>query len=360
MNVASLVALIVLGGLAAAGCVRLDANDDIRLLQNPPKDLIADQIKLSKLLDAPTPVQYYLVRGDSQQTVLMREEALKRRLDPLLASRAISAYQALSNWVPSQRAQDERRALVEQALLQAGGPLDALAKQIDEGQDWADATRTRLRAAGAPLTLDAYLGWPASEPFRHLWLGKVEGGYASIVALRGITSAGLPQLRKVGVGLDGVQWVDKVGEISSVLGRYRVDMGWVVLASYGVVWLLLLPRYRRQAWRVLAPSVAASVATLGMLGWLGQDLQLFHVLALMLLLSIGVDYGIFMLEHPDRRSAMQWLTVGLSASSTILSFGLLALSKTPALQAFGLTMLIGVAVSWITVPCFGRETPDEQ
>ncbi len=57
-------------------------------------------------------------------------------------------------------------------------------------------------------------------------------------------------------GLDGVQWVDKVAEISSVLGRYRAYMGWVVLGAYVVVFAVLFPRYRGRTWRVLAPTAS--------------------------------------------------------------------------------------------------------
>jgi predicted exporter len=146
--------------------------------------------------------------------------------------------------------------------------------------------------------------------------------------------------------------VDKIDEISSVLGRYRRTMGWVVLCSYVVVYGLLLPRYRAAAWRVVAPTALASVATLALLGSAGQNLQLFHVLALMLVLGIGVDYGIFLNERAGRENSTGWLAVGLSALSTLLSFGLLALSRTPALQAFGVTMLIGIAAVWLIVPCF--------
>jgi predicted exporter len=146
--------------------------------------------------------------------------------------------------------------------------------------------------------------------------------------------------------------VDKVGEISLLLGRYRKTMGWVVLFSYLVVYVLLYPRYRSVTWRVLAPTALASIATLALLGMAGQNLQLFHVLALMLLLGVGVDYGIFLHEHLSRRDPVAWLAVGLSALSTLLSFGLLSLSKTPALQAFGLTMLIGTVAVWLIVPCF--------
>lgn len=353
----SFVALFVL--VAAIGCSRLGVNDDIRLLQNSPKQLISDQIKLSKLLDAPTPVQFFLVRGASAEIVLQREELLKKRLDPLVVQHKITGYQALSNWVPSSRTQSARRTLLEEKLLKEGGPLAQLAAQIGEDADWTAAARVHLLESGKLLTAEEFLRTPASEPWRHLWLGQVQGEHASIVALRGLSNANLPLLRQAGAGLEGVQWVDKVSEISSVLGRYRQYMGWVVLCSYLVVFGLLFPRYRRNTWRVLAPTAIASVVTLAILGYASQNLQLFHVLALMLLLGVGVDYGIFMQEHPSRRNSTSWLVVGLSAASTILSFGLLGLSRTPALQAFGLTMLIGIALVWVIVPCFGKESAND-
>jgi predicted exporter len=355
MNAASLAGIALFVALAGLGWSRLGTNDDIRSLQTPPKHLVDDQIKLGKLLEAPTPVQYYLVRGGSPEIVLQREEALKRRLDPLVAKGSISGYQALSNWVPSQQLQGQRRALLETALLQPGGPLDALAKTIGEDAGWAAATRAHLLEPAAPLTVAAFLTTPPSEPWRHLWLGETNGVHASIVAIRGLSLAALPQLRQAGAGMEGVQWVDKVAEISSVLGRYRQYMGWVVLGAYIVVLGVLFPRYRRNAWRVVAPVATASVATLAILGFAGQALQMFHVLALMLLLGVGIDYGIFMQENAERRDSTPWLAVGLSAVSTILSFGLLGLSHTPALRAFGSTMLIGTTLAWLLVPFFAKE-----
>ena len=80
----------------------------------------------------------------------------------------------------------------------------------------------------------------------------------------------------------------------------------------------------------------------------------------MLLLGIGVDYGIFFQEHPAGAMPIAWLSVALSAMSTLLSFGLLSLSKTPALQAFGLTMLIGTVTVCLIVPCFAVAATDNE
>ena len=346
------------GALIIAGCSRLHANDDIRGLQTSPAHLLRDQIDLSRLLDVASPVQYFVVRGADAEQVLAREEALKARLQGLIDARQIEGVQAISNWVPSQATQQARLALVEQRLLSPAGPLHGLAAAIGEDAGWAAATARHLRGGAQPLTVDAFMRTPAAEPWRHLWLGAVDGQYASVVALRGLGRAAVPAVQAAAQGMPGVQWVDKVAEISGVLGSFRVHMMWVVLGAYGVVLALLYPRFGiANALRVLTPVAASSALALACLGLAGQPLQLFHVLALMLVLGIGVDYGIFLHDRGAGDVRAPWLAVGLSAANTILSFGLLALSGTPALRAFGLVMLIGIGLVWLLAPCFAPRRP---
>ena len=68
---------------------------------------------------------------------------------------------------------------------------------------------------------------------------------------------------------------------------------------------------------------------------------------------MGVDYGIFLLEH-SADGGEAWLAVGLGAVSTLLSFGLLAVSTTPAIHAFGVTLGIGVTLVWLLSPLTQR------
>ena len=100
---------------------------------------------------------------------------------------------------------------------------------------------------------------------------------------------------------------------------------------------------------ITVPALAA-VLSFGILGAIGEPLQLFSVLAQLLLLGIGVDYGIFLLEHRDDPAS--WLAVTIGAASTWLAFGLLGLSATPALRSFGLTLMFGIALVWLLSPCF--------
>ena len=101
----------------------------------------------------------------------------------------------------------------------------------------------------------------------------------------------------------------------------------------------------------LVPPVLAAAATLGVLGAAGVVTNLLHVLSLLMVLSLGVDYAVFLVEC-GRRRKLGPTTMSLlgAAITTILSFGLLAISRTPALRAIGLTTGIGTALSFLLAP----------
>lgn len=337
---ASVAAGGALAALGALGLWQLHSDDSLRQLQSSPTPLMQSQREVGRLLDMASPAQFYLVHGSSAEQVLQREEALKARLAGLIG------WHALSDWVPSRQRQNADARLSEGVETRVIAAVD---KAL--GEDLQRAT-----FAPEPLSLDRWLADGVSAPARHLWLGPFDGGSASVVMLRGLDGpALLPQLAAAADGLPGVRWIDKTAEVSSLLGRYRVSMGWLLLLSHAVVLLVLWLRYRRGAWRAWLPTAIASALTLALLGWMGQPLQLFNVLALALLLGVGVDYGIFLLEHQGDGSA--WLAVVVGGATTWLSFGLLALSGTPALRAVGLTLAISLVLVGVLAPILRVAAP---
>ncbi len=329
--------------LVAAGAVRLRVDDDIRQLQSAPPALIEQQREFARLMQAPGVAQFFVVQGATEQELLEREEVLTARLRGLGLG-----VQAVSDWLPSLRRQHEDQALVARRLAELRPELE---KRLEQTLEPGSSANANADARPAGLTPSAWLASPASEPLRAQWLGRLGAGPATAVLLRGAesreTREALAALR-----LDGVTWVDKVGEVSGLLGRYRALMSVVLVAGFALTWAALAWRFGRRAWRALAPTALASVLAVALLALSGQVLQLFHILPLLILLGLGVDYGIFMLEQPDRRATQPFLSVTLAAASTLLSFGLLALSGTPALRAFGLTLLFGVFLAWLFTPFF--------
>ena len=334
--VAVLTAAVMLTGLW-----QVHANDDLRNLQSSPKTLIQQQIDISRLLGLPSPAQFYLVRAKDAASVLQREQALTARLSVLTAQGKIRGYRAISDWLPSPQQQSVDAALTARTETAVLAKLSAATGE----------TLQRSTFAVDSLTMDAWLAAPASRPLRQLWLGSIGDGVGSVVLVDvGGNRAVLASLQHAADGLAGVRWVNRTAEFSALLGHYRHRMLWLLLAGIALVVLALWWRYRGEAWRALVPTLLSGLLSVALLGWLGMPLQLFNVLALLLLLGMGVDYGIFLLEH--RGDASAWLAVCVGAASTWLSFGLLGLSATPALRAFGITLLFGIGLVWLLSPLF--------
>lgn len=328
-------ALSVLGvaAVSAVGLSRLSALDDIRALQASPPALLEAQKTIASRIGLPSPAQFFIVRGDTEADRLEKEEALTAKLDGLTTTGVLTGYDAVSAWVPSPRRQEAQRAVFARTR---DAVLERLADELE------DAPSTP-RADSPLLTVDAMLATSLGDALRPLWLKD-----ASVVLVHAPQRDRLAELAALS-SLPGVRFVDRTADLSSLMHRWRVGMSELLFAGYAVIFLALFWRFRGQAWRALLPTAVASALALATVGFLGEPLTLFHVLALWLLLGMGVDYGIFLLEHPaDGGEA--WLAVGLGAVSTLLSFGLLAVSTTPAIHAFGVTLGVGVTLVWLLSP----------
>ncbi|WP_439686791.1 Membrane transport protein MMPL domain-containing protein [Cupriavidus oxalaticus] len=341
---------LVLGAMLAAfivpGLLQVRVVDDVRQLQSSPPALIEAQRTAGRLLGSPSPAQFLLVRGASPDQVLQREEAAKAALAGIEAKGGIDGVIAVSDWVPSAARQRADAAL-------ASGLEGQVRERVARMLHTAAPALGGMAPVDEVLTLQRWLAHPVSEALRHLWLGREsqDGSYASVMLLRGLDDPRtMPAVQAAVAGVPGVEWVDRVADLSGLLHHYRVLMSWLLLAGAAAVAVLLAWRYGRASWRALVPTLLAGLFSVALLGWLHVPLQLFPVLALALLLGVGVDYGIFLLEHPG--DGVSWTAIVLGAASTLLAFGLLGLSSTPALHAFGVTMLAGVGAVWVLSPWF--------
>ncbi len=98
-----------------------------------------------------------------------------------------------------------------------------------------------------------------------------------------------------------------------------------------------------------ARVVSRTASTVAILLLLGQSLSLFNLVALLLVFGIGVDYGLFFSRQEAdvrmRQRTFHALTV--CALSTVSVFGILSFSVVPVLQDIGLTVWVGVLLSFV-------------
>ncbi len=293
--------LLVLSALAIAlaGVVRFHTDNDVRRMQALSPELVRDQDDVRRLIGTTAATQFLLVEGVDDETALRREEALAPILARLRAEGALVSAQMPAGFVPSAERQRENQTLVR---TQLDDPF--LARQrasLGMEADAADATG----ANPGFLTLKEALASEAVPMLGDLVLAPG----LHVVALQGLTRP--DAVRAAFAGVAGVRLVDPTADFSVLLGKYQLML-------------------------------------------VGQSFTFFHAMALVLLLSIANDYAVFSAESPAARRSVTLLAVWMAAMTTLLSFGLLAVSGVPAVHNFGSTMLIGILLAFFAAPLASR------
>ncbi len=341
-RVPSPVLLALLTLFCIAGLWQLDSRNDIRQWINSSPQLLAEAQAVARITGYQPTSQFYLVRAGDQSQLLDRLQTLGTRLDQLIEADKLKGYMALSQLLASPAEQQQlRNALGKlpghwQPLLALGVPHSALQAELSQ-----------LQALPA-LNIDQVLSGPLGEPWRPLWLGTDGHAVAAIVSLQGLNDPAL--LQQQANGLEGVQRVDRLGDLNRVFAATQVSAAELKLLSCAlIVVLLILPFGMSGALRIVALPLLAALCSLASLGWLGQPLTLFSLFGLLLVTAISVDYAILMHEQIGG-AAVSLLGTLLAATTTWLSFGLLAVSSTPAVSNFGLAVSLGLVFSFILAP----------
>ena len=327
---------------------RLDSADDVRALYQPSAQLLQQEQQIQALVGSYAANQFFLISAGDAETVLQLEEKLQPILEQLRTQGTIKQWNGISRYLPSIARQRQNYEVLERGVYGAAGVAWPLMTSIGFDQGAQDALQQAFVASkGDDLLPGAWMS-SAGKELQLLWLDPVGGQRASMVTLQGIVD--LAPLRAAAGQLEGVRFVDRVAEISELLGAQRYSASALLAAAYGSVMLLLLLRYKSPGALVLAfIPMLATLLSLSMLALAAIPISIFHVFALFLVLGLGMDYSIFAREAAPGDSDCR-LAILLSALTSCLSFGLLALSSTPMVQAFGLTVLLGSLFNLWLVP----------
>lgn len=324
-------------------------NDDVRQFRPTDRDLQQQEEAVNRILQVPASNQFYLVTADDPQTLLQNMENARPRLEQYRREGLIGGYINFSAWLPALEQQQEHYRLYQELYAS-----DALALFVQAGlledEDLGNIRTAFAEETGRELHVEEWLASPLGAQYRELWLGQVQDGtYAAVIPLRGPL-----QLRSLTDISSDIRFIDKVATVNAMIGQYRQRLVWLFIAAAIATCLLLSWRYglQRAVITLLPAGIAVTFSIVGLV-LLGESLNLFNVLALFLVLGIGIDYGIFFTEAKGADQHIL-LAVLLAACTTLLAFGMLTLSSTPAIHSFGLTILLGIGMALLLAPVAGQ------
>jgi predicted exporter len=340
---------VVVLAFITGGLWQLTPRDDVRLLQSPAAELIKTADKIKQLFPSSQDNQFFLVSGSNQNDWHHNEQQLLKRLEALKQQHKLKYYQGISDYWPNEKSQQENYRLLKQTFYESG-----LFRQYTTDLGFsAAAVKTEQQqffaAENKSISLSEWMK-TADETRQQLWLGCDSEHCSSIVSLTGISDlSALVELQN----LQGVSLVDPAGDLSALFARYRVRASWLLLGAYALVFMGLGLKF---GWRnglyIISVPVAGALVSLAMLGWFNQLFSLFNLFALLLVLGIGIDDAVFFYLAKDKRACTS-LAVTLSALTTLLAFGLLAVSSTQIVHAFGFTVATGILTALMCAPLIG-------
>ncbi len=332
-----LLALLLLA-VAASGLYLSNWQDDIRNWVNTPQSLLNQAIQVGRLTGIEPTSQYFIVQAADQESLLRTEQRLATRLDTLVAQGQLRNYRALSQWVNPASEQQALKATLATLSQQpqAWAPLHALGVP-----DRALQAELKRRQDQPVLTIEQSLRGTLAEPWRALWLGPDEQGRpSSMITMNGLQDPSvLPALMQ---NIPDVTLVDQRSHINTLFAQTRLEAIVLKLLSYTVGFLILYRVFgTRPALRILLVPLSASLTVMSLSGLIGMPLNLFCIFGLLLVTAIGIDYAVYAYT-PTLPAEEKTAGIFMTSVTTMITFGLLYFSSTPAVATFGLSVVLGV------------------
>ena len=322
----------ILGALAGTAFFHID--DDVRRLQSLPLDLKIEEDKIRAITGLDNATRLLLVHAQDAEAALQLEEEILPKLADIQNKGDIIGFQSMAQIIPSIKKQKENRNLVERFLL--GERLNehtALIGMRYDNDVYGEASYLDPKSL---LSSDLLSGFRLA-PTVHL------------IRLSGVSDT--QRLTEISTQYETIRLVDPARDISATLGKYRERALLLIALSCFLIWMFLAKNYGiKHASAIIGVALSAVVLTPFIAALFGEAFTFFNAMALIVVLAIGLDYALFSYESNPRKYSGVMIANGLSAASTIMAFGLLALSDTYAIHAFGITILIGISIAYVLAP----------
>lgn len=318
--------LYSVAAVAFCGLFFIQFNDDIKDMYVPSKKLAGAEKLYKEVTDNNSKITFAIVRGNNLQDILEKEEALIKEVN-------FTKIQALSKYLPSHKQQAKNRELRKNLYNHS---LKNYAAFLSSEQV------NKLLKEEYPAD---YLDMDKNSIFSEFLIDK----NTSLVMLYDIKD---PQV----IIDNGYEYIDVQQSISDRIKNCRINCLVMLLPVFVILFILLSVIYKpKNTLKILTPSILATTFSIGVLSIFNVEINLFHVLAIFLIIGFGLDYSVF--KAGGIKGSKD--AVLLSCLTTVFSFLLLALTNFKLISSLGLILSIGLSVSYLTSLIFEYENKEQ-
>lgn len=288
-------------------------DDNIKNMYTPPKTLLNAEKLFTKIAGTSADTSIFVVKGNNLEELLQKEEEIADKLNG-------TEYQALSKYVPSEKRQKSNQILRKELYR---------TKLNDFAIFLPVQKRTQLISQNYG---NNFLS--ANNDFEFMKKNFLIDKNTSIMVVSGYN----------GEKIDGVRIINFQKDISAQIKHCRRVCLGLLIPIFGLLYLLLTKIYdKKSGLKILLPSICAVILVFGILGLFGCSINLFHLLAIFLIIGFGLDYSVFRFTNPEKAGD----SVFLSCITTVFSFALLAFAGFKLISSLGTVLSLGLLSSYI-------------
>ena len=348
---ALLFAPIALLPVAAIVLTKLEWIDDMSELTNFPEALLDESRRVHERVSSMDSSHFAIGVAQDTASAVELNDRIAEQIDLAINAGELEASRTLHSLLWSEALQRRNWELVTaDSTLPARLDAAFIAEGFRPGV-FRKFAETLNGPTPSPLSIADLEASPLAD-FLAPFVIPLGEEIAVISYLRGLRSP--EALRSRLERIDGVYLLDQGTFVDDIYSEFRVATLQQIGVGAILVLCILTLRYRH--WRpVLAaflPSVIVAALLLSILALLGVRANLLHAMSLIMVMGMGVDYGIFLVDSARDRQTLgaTMLSLMMSCLTTAFVFGTLAVSSQPALRAIGMTTGIGILLCYLLAP----------
>lgn len=284
--------VLILGG------IKIKFNDDIKNLYKPTKKLeLAEKIN-SEIFNSKQP-NFILVEGKNLDEILQKEEKLN-----------IKNSISISNFIQSTKKQKENQKLVQNLYK---NNLDSYATFLSKGEI--------QKLKNKEFKIYDVENFPLKKDF------MLDNSTSFIMTSEKINGS-----------------INPTVEITKKMTELRKEILFLTPVLYLALFLFLTFSFGiKKGVKIIAPSLVGVLFSICFMGLFNIEINLFHILSLILITGFSLDYSIFRANSGSGSKC----AVFVSFLSTAFSFLLLSTTSFKLISSIGLTLFLGVTVSYL-------------
>ncbi len=309
--------------------------------------------KLDKLTNTHSKSLYLVNYGHSEEEALRQNNITEKVLDSLKNKKQIVSYNSLGTIVLSEKEQSKRikqwkafwdnykKEKVKQNLISYGSSLGFKPSVFHSFYELLDKDFTLVKVNDYQKVKSLFINEFIST----------KKDFTTVQSLVKISKKEYKDVAQILKKIPNTIIIDRQQTNESFLGNLKTDFNKLLKYSFVALLLVLLFFFKNIELTLITitPIAITWYITIGVMGFLGINFNIFNIIVSTFVFGLGIDYAIFISNglikqytYGTQELKTYKASILLSVITTILGIGVLIFAKHPALQSIAVVSIIGI------------------